>query len=268
MRLAHDHRTTHDLLPATAILVAGASAALLVCGALAARDLAGDAAYRAPAPPAAVATRADDCGLPAGIALRDLPAASRARAARWALLCADFEGGRLSRDEYEHERAALFASRPHLPAQPAPAAMAWASEVRSVSSQYSSGRWSAAQLLGPPNVYPGSGDNPHAWASRTADGHTETVEVGFGGAVWADAVELFETDHPGAVTSIEVIEPSGARHVVYAATAAPSARPAVKRVATFGCSYPVAAVRVTLASPAVPGWNEIDAIGLRRCPAP
>src|SRR5690606_17284480 len=55
----------------------------------------------------------------------------------------------------------------------------------------------------------------------------------------------------------------GSWNVVWSGTAAPTTEKARIFYVTFAAtSYPVDAVRIALDSRAVPGWNEIDAVGL------
>jgi hypothetical protein len=140
----------------------------------------------------------------------------------------------------------------------------WASTVNGVSSQYTASSWSAAQLLGPPDVFPQSGDNAKAWASLGADDRDEWVDVGFDRAGSVSGVEIYETYNPGAVDRVELVTASGA--VIEAQVAAASTAPSIRRLASVSCTKePVVAVRVHLASMRVAGWNELDAIGVVPC---
>ena len=192
----------------------------------------------------------DACALPSGTA--KLAPSAQAELARHEMACRDLEDGRISRDDYRQLLGLV-----ELP--PAAAPIQWASEVRAVSSEYSPTSWSARQVLGPPDVFPGSGDNPRAWASREADAQSEFIEVGFAHPVAMRELQLFETFNPGAIASIETISVSGARRTI-AHQVAPASGAQVTRV-PLACGEPIAAVRVTLASGAVAGWNELDAIG-------
>jgi hypothetical protein len=115
-------------------------------------------------------------------------------------------------------------------------------------------------------VFPRSGDTPQAWASKEADAGTEYVELGFA-PIRARGIRIYETFNPGAIASVEAIAESGA-HVKAFESAAPSAAPPASRATTvdFPCTAErIVAVRITLASARVPGWNEIDAVGLVPC---
>ena len=220
----------------------------------------------------AIAERVDDgCALPAGAGA--LAPGAQAEVARHVMACRDLEHGRLTLAEY---RRAIGVTAPPAPA-PRPSVV-WASSVLAVSSEYSPTSWSAQQVLGPPDVYPGSGDNPKAWASRAADAPSEFIEVGFAQPVALRELQLFETLNPGAISSVEVIGVSGRRTMMYAcggtftdgvcdAPMAASGQGARISRVPLACGEPVSAVRVTLASASVPGWNELDAIGGVPCAA-
>jgi hypothetical protein len=208
----------------------------------------------------------DPCALPAGLDVSALPERDRSFLARHAIACNDYEHGRISAAEYKLTLKALDLAALTPPAPVAPPAPIWAATVRGFSSQYTDSSWAAARVLGPPDVYPAGGDNANAWASRDADAPTEFLEVGFDTPHRLRGVDIFETYNPGAVTHVEVITADGAHRVVYDGVARAMNVPSYQRSLAFACTdQKVVAVRVTLASQAVPGWNEIDAIGGTPC---
>lgn len=144
---------------------------------------------------------------------------------------------------------------------PKPANTQWATSVRAFSTQYSTDGWSAQQVIGPPDVFPQAGDMPKAWASQQPDAPGEFIEVAYARPIRVSAVEVYETFNPGAISQIDLI--TATRTLSYA-PAGSSDEPLTLHVPCT--SEPVIAVRVTLDSVAVPGWNEIDAIGLVPCP--
>jgi hypothetical protein len=138
--------------------------------------------------------------------------------------------------------------------------------VRAVSSQYGTTSYSASRVLGPPDVFPGSGDNGNAWCPQSADSQGEFIEVAYDPPRRMKAVEIYETYSPGAVSSVEVITADGEHRFVYQGKAVAAQVPALKRRVDFACTdSEVVGVRVTLDSAAVPGWNELDAIGAVPC---
>jgi hypothetical protein len=198
----------------------------------------------------------DPCAMPAGLTLAELEPAMRTHVAHRLLACADLRFGRITLDEYRTRSNAVPRS--------APPAITWASSVRGFSSQYSPTSWSAAQALGAPDVYPAHGDHAKAWASQSADASDEWIELGFTGTGAVSAVELYETFNPG-VDRVELVTASG-RAIVADLPPVMAPGASAHRVAPVACTdEPVIAVRVHVASSAVAGWNEIDAVGLRGC---
>lgn len=256
------------------LLVAGATTALVFGAGLVAGHalfpalaVAPPSAPVAAAPPPAPAATGDSCGLPPGIPIDALDPAERSFALRRGFLCADLAAGRIDLAGYRDQLARLDRARSHQPEPTGPATdIVWASAVRAYSSQYTDSEWSAARALGAPDVPAGGGDHPNAWASEGADDRPEFLEVGFDRPRRIDGADILETHNAGAVTRVELIASDGTRSLVY--SAAPAAVPApFRRHIDLACTdKPIAALRVTLDSTAVPDWNEIDAIGIHPCP--
>lgn len=116
--------------------------------------------------------------------------------------------------------------------------------------------------LGEPNIYPAYGDLPSAWASGNPDDPAEFLELGFDNPTPINSVSIYETYKPGAVNKVSVRNPNtGLWEVVWSGTAAPAPEAARIFTVTFPMTtFPVSAVRIDLDSPAVPDWNEIDAV--------
>ena len=142
----------------------------------------------------------------------------------------------------------------------------WASSVIGFSSQYTTGDWSAAQVLGLPDTYPSYGDISSAWASLLPDDMEEFLELGYSNPAPINAVSIYETYAPGAVSKVSVRNSQTLAWVeVWSGTAA--AAPEASRVFTVTFPetlFPVDAVRIDLDSPAVADWNEIDAVSILR----
>lgn len=210
--------------------------------------------------PGVVRAERDPCGLPAGITMDGLAPADRAYVVERAMACRDLVHGRIDRDAYG---AAM--ERPAAALVPA---MLWGASVRGFSTQYTDGSWSASRALGPPDVFPAGGDQVNAWASAGADDRVEYLELGLERPASLSAVEIFETFNPGAVTQVELIAESGRRIVVGQRAPAATGSPAHKHRIDFTCTAErIVAVRLTIDSPSVPGWNEIDAVGAQPCTA-
>ncbi len=123
--------------------------------------------------------------------------------------------------------------------------------------------WGPEQLTGPPDT-PAAGDQSTAWASQTQDGQPEWLLLEYAVAVQPRCVLVYETYNPGALQSIAVIKPDGSEQQVW--TGADPVRPGqgkgVSAVA-IQTAFKVKRVKLYLDSPAVQGWNEIDAVGLQ-----
>jgi len=196
-----------------------------------------------------------------------LSARERGLVARRLLACSDVTHGRITPGEYRLQVMAIddawTAPRPQIIAAPS---IQWASTVRGVSTQYTTSSWAATKVLGAPDVFPGHGDNANAWASLGADDRDEWIEVGYAQAMPVSAVEIYETFNPGAISAIELITADGEHLAVYQGAPGATGQTANKLRAEVGCTgAPIVAVRVKLASTTVPGWNELDAIGLVGC---
>ncbi|MGI6652266.1 MAG: hypothetical protein ACOX4Y_11000 [Limnochordia bacterium] len=133
----------------------------------------------------------------------------------------------------------------------------------SASSEYGSGDWSAKQMLGQPDVYPGYGDDGRAWAPVSQNAGLQWVELGFAEAVYVESVEIYETFNPGAVVKVELVDTSGRGHLIWEGRggfAGDSARVFSVRNGTI--TVPCSVVRITLDTDSVGGWNEIDAVSI------
>ncbi|MBK8927522.1 MAG: hypothetical protein IPM74_16885, partial [Crocinitomicaceae bacterium] len=91
----------------------------------------------------------------------------------------------------------------------------------------------------------------------------EFLELHFNNPMPVDSVSIYETYGAGAVDTIYVRNPSTLLwEIVYSGTAS-----AVGGSQIFSVSFPMTAfavsdVRIALNSPAVPSWNEIDAVAI------
>jgi len=230
-----------------------AAAGLLIAGGVIAGSL-----LAVPAP-------ADTCAMPAGVSVASLDARARTLVARRLLVCHDLEAGRISRAQYATAVASIDAQFREPAAAPA---TVWASAVRGVSSEYSATSWAATQALGAPDVYPAHGDLAKAWASKGADDQAEWIELGFETPRAISAVEIYETFNPGAVARVELVTTSGRRIPIQPDRTPPGPTSRKLRLDVACTSEPIAAVRVDLDSPAVTGWNELDAVGIVPCTEP
>ncbi|NML23020.1 T9SS type A sorting domain-containing protein [Pseudoflavitalea sp. G-6-1-2] len=147
------------------------------------------------------------------------------------------------------------------------AQLQFASGVRAFSSQWTSTDWSAQQATGIPNVK-SCASIKEAWASLTADGQREFLELEYSNPTPINRIFIYEIFNPGAVDTVYVLNPNTQLYEkVFTRTAvAVSGCPRVMTVIFPTTLFPVSRIRIAINSPAVIGWNEIDAVGIDRAP--
>ena len=148
----------------------------------------------------------------------------------------------------------------------------WASEVISYSSQAGTKEYSAQQVLGKPNKCPASGDSPCAWFGKTDGifgGKEEHIKVGYKKPMQIQQVAIAENYNPGAVEKVILYDTKDVPHTVYHGEAAPTGQQSrVMSVTFLKTEYKVKAVEIFLQCGKVPGFNEIDAIGIANTRTP
>jgi hypothetical protein len=142
----------------------------------------------------------------------------------------------------------------------------YGSTVTSYSSEFNLNPpgWFANQILGAPDVFPVYGDIPLAWAPLSTDDQREHIQIAYTNPAPINFIDVYETFNPGAVDTVYVKNPNtGLFEVVYTATAAPQPPVSRKLHITFPVTaFSVSEIRIAMNSPAVPDWNEIDAVGI------
>lgn len=140
----------------------------------------------------------------------------------------------------------------------------WAARVLGFSSQFSPTSYSAAQALGEPDFHPASGDSAKAWSHPTPDSQREFIELGFDHFTPINSVSVYETNNPGAVDGISVRNAINRQwSTVWSGTAASAGSTSRIFSVNFPTTpFPVDGVRLDLNSPAVPGYNDIDAVSV------
>jgi hypothetical protein len=135
------------------------------------------------------------------------------------------------------------------------------------STEYSiaPGPWSSFVVLGKPDTYPKYGDIQTAWASKTADGADEMLAIAFDTAQYVNNISIYETYNPGAVAAVSVRNADNGSWVPvftdgYESNVKKEAR--IMEISFPTTSFLVDAVKINIASRAIKGWNEIDAISI------
>ena len=130
-------------------------------------------------------------------------------------------------------------------------------------SQNGKRSWGPEQAVGKPDT-PGAGDIPTAWASATPDEQKEWLACEYEEPVRVAAIVVHETYNPGAVYKITAYDEAGDEQLAWEGED-PTPRGEARGVSVFPVKmdFPVMKIKIYIDSPAVPGWNEIDAVGLR-----
>jgi hypothetical protein len=129
------------------------------------------------------------------------------------------------------------------------------------SSQYTSPGWAAMQAVGARDTF-SCGDNPNAWASAASTGK-DWLLLTYDQAVIPSKIVIFETDNPGAVSLVEVLDEGGNATTVYSAAPTVTSQCPVKlEIEVKDVNVPVRSVRVSIDQSHHNGWNEIDAVQL------
>lgn len=125
--------------------------------------------------------------------------------------------------------------------------------------------WGSEQATGAPDTE-GAGDISTAWASQTPDGQPEWLELTFEKTVKPVEVHVVETYNPGALFKITATSASGMEAVLWKGEDPTRPDVAERRgtsVVKVRAALETNRIRIHLASDKVPGWNEIDAVGIK-----
>ena len=115
------------------------------------------------------------------------------------------------------------------------------------------------QAVGEPDTST-CGDHSTAWASLHSGGQ-DWLLLTYDQAVLPIRIVIFETNNPGAVALVEVLDEAGNPLRVYEATPAILSQcPNNLAIDITGVSVPVRSVRVTIDQSNHSGWDQIDAV--------
>jgi hypothetical protein len=123
--------------------------------------------------------------------------------------------------------------------------------------------WGPEQATGAPDTNE-AGDIPTAWASKTPDGQDEWLLLEYEKAVLPKEVVIHETYNPGAVNRVTAFKLDGEEVEVWKGKdPTPTDKPSGVSVIPLKIDFRTNRIRIHLDSKNVPGWNEIDAVGLK-----
>ncbi|MGN6648049.1 MAG: OmpA family protein [Cytophaga sp.] len=146
----------------------------------------------------------------------------------------------------------------------------WACKVLETNDKNNGAlKYSPQHALGVPKIYPayGAGMSANNWIiGYNSSGYKSsnvTLKVGFCDPIIAEQVVIVESYNPGAITSVTIVEQSGATEKVYTAVSKPlTEKNRVLSIPIKKCKSPVIAVLITASNMESTNWNYIDAIGI------
>jgi hypothetical protein len=123
--------------------------------------------------------------------------------------------------------------------------------------------WGPEQVIGKPDTWPNQGDIVTAWASLTADGQQEWLLLEYENPVVPKEVHVYETFNPGAVVRITAFKLTGEEVEIWKGSD-PTAAGSGKGISKIKvkAKFKTNRLKIYIDSPAVLGWNEVDAVGL------
>jgi beta-lactamase regulating signal transducer with metallopeptidase domain len=123
--------------------------------------------------------------------------------------------------------------------------------------------WGPEQATGEPDTTE-AGDIVTAWASLTQDDQDEWLLLEYAEPIVPRAVMVYETYNPGALVRVTVFKLDGTEVEVWKGKD-PTSTDEAKGVSVipFKVDFKINRVKLYIDSKDVPGWNEIDAVGLK-----
>jgi hypothetical protein len=123
--------------------------------------------------------------------------------------------------------------------------------------------WGPEQATGEPDTNM-AGDIVTAWASATPDGQDEWLMLEYDEFVVPTAVLVYETYNPGSLVRVTAFKPDGEEVELWKGVdpTPPDAGMGVSEI-PVKVDFKTNRVKLYIDSPNFPGWNEIDAVGVR-----
>lgn len=148
----------------------------------------------------------------------------------------------------------------------------WASRVVGFSSEKKNDangdQYKASQALGKPGKLPQLGESPVAWEPRIGGGVEEWIQVAFDHPITIRQIVIGENVNPGSVVQVLVIDKSGKPHEVYKNDNPALRTDPLLHITLKDSSVISDQVKVVINSAAIPGPNQIDAIGISESTSP
>ncbi len=150
----------------------------------------------------------------------------------------------------------------------------WANKILGFSSEFRSENYGegyhASQILNKPNKLPASGDSPCAWSPAQQNGNAEEwIKVGFEKPIPLSQIMIGENFNPGSISRVLAYSTDGQEFTI--AEFEPKALPEKSRqlnITVKERNIVCEAIKIVMQTGKVPGYNQIDAIGISSTPVP
>jgi outer membrane protein OmpA-like peptidoglycan-associated protein len=146
----------------------------------------------------------------------------------------------------------------------------WATKIIGFSSEFSniekpqSNEFRAVQVLDKPNKLPAIGESPVAWSpARDSNPDGEWIKVGFANPMKIEQVAVAENYNPGSITHVYVYDVADKEYLVYRNLNVAPISAGGRMFPIFQkTDFEVSAVKIMMNTAKIPGFNQIDAIGI------
>ncbi len=109
------------------------------------------------------------------------------------------------------------------------------------------------------------GDRDTSWATKESDTGLEWIELEYAKPVNASQIKIRQNNAPGAIISVDIYDETGSAHNIWKGPDATQYKPSTiswLNIPFEKTAFKTQRVKITLATNAVSGWNEIDAVQL------
>lgn len=151
----------------------------------------------------------------------------------------------------------------------------WANKVLGFSSERVDAnnpgpQYRAIQVLGSPNKLPQKGESVCAWSSAGADTYAEEyIKVGFENPVRIKQVSIAENWGAGAVVRVLAYDSTDREYIIHENKEdGPTEKGRIWNIIIPQTDYSVYAIKLIVAPAKIPGYNQIDAIGISEIDLP
>lgn len=151
----------------------------------------------------------------------------------------------------------------------------WANKVLGFSSERTDPtnqglEFRAVQILGSPSKLPQTGDSKAAWSPAGADTNgDEWIKVGFEKPMKIKQVSIGENHNPGAIIRVFAYDSTDTEHLIHDnVNDVPKMPGRMWNIVIPQTTYSVYAIKLVLSPSRVPGYNQIDAVGISELATP